>query len=360
MRALTAALAVTVFAAVLGAVLTYGRTGRVQDGIAKLPGALLLQDGSAFERIAVPPSAPAAELVFNDGSRVTVDAGTTLEPLAISPSEFILRLAAGKAAFHVQPGGPRRWSIEAGLASITVMGTQFSVERGPAEVHVAVRTGTVLVRGERVRDGVVRLGTGQSLRVRGNPEPSGSGREPRAPSPADQSRAPRELAPRSSAFHPAPPVGDRWQDTVARGDYDVAYEALGAAGIARESDRSRTPDELLALADVARLSGHPADAIAPLERLLELHGTSPRAAVGAVTLGRIELDLGRPARAASALQRAVTLGVPDGLKEDVYVRLVEAYAKSNQRMQAQKTGEMYRQSFPAGRRRNEVEQWLAR
>ncbi|HEY6558034.1 MAG TPA: FecR domain-containing protein [Polyangiaceae bacterium] len=342
-RPLAVALAALLVAVVAGAVLEQRRAAQEHRTEPKAGlTSLVLEGGRPFEKVAIPRAGRSLELSLNDGSRVVVSPGTTLEPLANSASEVIVRLASGRAAFRVNPGGPRRWSVEAGLCSVSVTGTEFIVERSPQHVHVAVRTGTVLVRGDRVLDGVARLAAGQSLRVSADsPALSASRAEADAAGPA--------LVPR---------VAPGWQASAARGDHAAAYAELGAAGIAREAARAPSADDLLALADVARLSGHPHAAVPPLERLLEQHATSPRAVAAAVTLGRIELDLGRPARAATVLERALTLGVPAGLKEDVYVRLVEAYAKSNRSEEARRTSEVYRQLFPEGRRTPEVEHWL--
>jgi transmembrane sensor len=101
---------------------------------------------------------------------------------------------------------------------------------------------------------------------------------------------------------------------------------------------------------VARLSGHPADAAAPLERIVNHFGSDAQAPLAAFALGRLELDgLGHPGKAAAALQRALALGVPASLREDVRARLVEAYSRGGDREAARAAAEAYRREFPAGR-----------
>ncbi|HMJ15231.1 MAG TPA: FecR family protein, partial [Polyangiaceae bacterium] len=142
-RRLAVALAALLLAAALGTVLEQQRAAREHGTAAKAGGTpLVLESGRAFEKVELPASSRALELSLNDGSRVVVSPGATLEPLAISASEVIVRLARGTAAFHINPGGPRRWSVEAGLCSVSVTGTQFIVERSPQYVHIAVQTGT--------------------------------------------------------------------------------------------------------------------------------------------------------------------------------------------------------------------------
>lgn len=45
----------------------------------------------------------------------------------------------------VQPGGPRRWQVEGGLATIEVVGTA-------GRLRVSVQRGAIVVRGEGVPD----------------------------------------------------------------------------------------------------------------------------------------------------------------------------------------------------------------
>jgi transmembrane sensor len=93
--------------------------------------------------------------------------------------------------------------------------------------------------------------------------------------------------------------------------------------------RSASVEDLLALADVARLSGHPRDAIEPLERVVTEHAEDPRASLAALTLGRVELhSLGEPALAARAFEKAIALNIPGGLAEDARTLLAEARAKA--------------------------------
>lgn len=222
-----------------------------------------------------------------DGSRLTFQPDTRWEPLSVSPTDLISSLRRGSTLFEVKPGGPRRWVIQAGPVSIEVIGTVFTVERDEKRVAIAVERGAVLVRGEPVPDKVQKLIAGQRIEV----------------SLVDERRAnDEESKPSASA----------------------------------ETPGAREPQRLLALADGARLSGHPADAVPPLERLIKEHPERPEAALAAVTLGRIFLDqLGRPRDAARAFERALALGAPQGLRGDVQARLVEAYERAGDAVAAE-------------------------
>lgn len=323
-------------------------------------GPLLLEGGSPIVALEVAPAATAVSVTLSDGSQVFVDPDTRLEPLLSSGTDVVLRLVRGHATFHVTPGGPRRWVIEAGLASVEVVGTRFSVFRRVAgntlatfSVRVEVEHGVVLVRGQRVPDGVARLEAGASLDVSMPPDP--------APATSAASIGTALMSPhrraQGSALEGSAAV---WRDAAAHGKYGDAYVALGSDGVARETERAASADDLFALADVARLSGHPAEAVEPLERLGAVYPSSSRASLAAVTLGRIELALGHAAKAGAAFEHALALGVPAGLEEDVRARLVEAYVKTGSREAAQGAARDYERRFPAGRRTADIAHWLAR
>jgi transmembrane sensor len=108
------------------------------------------------------------------------------------------------------------------------------------------------------------------------------------------------------------------------------YAALGPDGVAKATLKATTIEQLLELADIARLSGHPQDAVAPLRRALDAFRGNRQAALAAFTLGRVLLDqLDASDDAAEAFERALVLGLPKGLRADCYRRLSEAYERSS-------------------------------
>jgi transmembrane sensor len=185
-------------------------------------------------------------------------------------------------------------------------------------------------------------------------EPATSVEDPAAPSSSPPVRG--HVVDPASATPSIP--SPKWRELAARGEHSQAYSVLGREGIAAEA-KAATVEDLFALADVARLSGHPADAVGPLRRIVDDHGSDPRAALAALTLGRIELkSLGRPVEASAALRRAFALGVPRGLAEDAYGLLVEAAARSGDRAGARAAYEQYAAQFPHGSRLRELEGWV--
>jgi transmembrane sensor len=292
-------------------------------------GPLRLANGGAIVAVDAPPAG--AHVALSDGSSIELSAGARFEPIESSASSFIGVLDRGTASFDVQPGGPRRWQIECGLATVEVVGTRFSCAREPDRLHVGVEHGVVLVRGERVPNRARRLAAGESLDVfdatvapatEESPAPAGGAAAPALAAP------PVEAAGETPAGRPhAGAAGPGWRELARNGHHREAFATLGAQGIRREVKRLGIAD-LFALADVARLSGHPADAIVPLQRIVDGFAADPQAPLAAFALGRLELDdLGRPGPAAAAFKRALELGPPQSLRDAVRARLAEAQAR---------------------------------
>ena len=126
-------------------------------------GSLRFADGRPLGAVEAPPVG--AELALSDGSRVDLAPGARFAPLESTGTSFVAVLERGSAHFEVRPGGPRRWQIECGLATVEVVGTGFDCLRAPGRLSVSVRHGAALVRGERVPDRARRLAAGETLEV---------------------------------------------------------------------------------------------------------------------------------------------------------------------------------------------------
>jgi len=262
---------------------------------------------------------------LSDGSQLELEAQARLEVLDNSAQTFGTALRAGTVVFDVKPGGPRRWTIDAGLASVEVVGTKFTVSRTAHSVAVSVDRGVVLVRGERVSDHVRRLSAGESLLVTES--------DPVRPTPTSGISEASPPKPASPALRPSLPT--------------PTPSALPSF------------DELLAAADVQRRGGELHAAESSLKSALANAPDSKRAALAAFTLGKLELDnLGNPGQAAAAFARAVSLGPPAAIAEDALARLVEAEGKAGQLEKARADASKYLSQFPNGRHDYAVRRWL--
>lgn len=295
---------------------------------------LRLASGSELTSAALASPTALREIGLEDGSRLLVAPGARLAPLANDATSIVWALPQGSVTFDVMPHGPRTWVIDAGIAKVTVLGTRFTVQHDGDHVRVEVERGLVLVQSAYLPLGQRRLGPGDRVDL------SATALELVVPD------APAALAeaPRSRKAAPAPSRSS------------VLYTQVAEA--AAEVQPPDSAERLLAMADEARLSGHPEEAVAPLERLLAAHATDSRASTAAFTLGKIQLDTRKaPVAAAAAFERAIALGLPHALREDAYARRVEAYAQAGRIAQARGARAAYDLEYPEGRHRSGVASW---
>jgi transmembrane sensor len=318
-------------------------------------GAVVLADGSPL-RLA--RAKERTRLALSDGSSLELDEEAAIEALENSDTAVHLRQSRGGVLYDIKPGGPRRWTIEYGSVTVEVIGTSFRIEHTGSVLRVEVLRGTVLVRADRVAGRAKLITAGMRLEV---DDPAATPPAPpsstEAPPPSASSPAGPGSAARTPEPSPAPALrvgAAGWRELARQGENERAYAELGSGGIARAA-LSASVDDLLALADVARLSAHPADAVAPLERVVSDHPSDSRASLAAFTLGRVRLDsLRAPAAAAQAFEKAIALGLPGGLAEDAYAHVAEARAEAGDEAGARAAFGEYARRFPNGARRGEL------
>ncbi len=294
------------------------------------PGALTLADGSPIARARAVESTRTLEL--SDGSVIALLAGTEIAPGRNDGSHFDLTLLEGDGSFWVVPDGPRRWRIDTTLGVVEVVGTIFRVHATSDVLDVEVEHGRVQVTSDYLSPEHVRsLGPGERVHIErprvassdsaGPPSAAPEGTLPAVesdPSPEGPVPVAHASTPRTSR---AP--ARSWRQAADDGRYDEAY-SLALPEI-DEVTAHGSADDLLSLADAARLSGHSRAAVDPLERLLARFPGTPEAGLGAVTLARLEMDvLHRPERAIDALDHTRGLAIPTALRDEVDARRFEA------------------------------------
>jgi transmembrane sensor len=287
-----------------------------------------------------------APLKLDDGSVVTsTSEATELRVLEETPSRVQVELSRGKVRCQVTPNPERAFVVQAGAVSVTVVGTEFEVERRGPRAFVSVTRGKVRISwggGEAQRAFVSGGESGlfppaESAQLATDPaaaQPQSSGAPVDEPAPAELARQ----------------VSQRYRAHVARRDYPGAFAVLSHhPALAGDS-----VEELLVAADVARLSHHPAQAVPYLQRILREHARDERAPMAAFTLGRTLSGLGRAREAMNtfASVRSTWPGSPFG--EDALVRQAEAAAKLGDRGAAARLAEQYDREYPSGRRRTEL------
>ncbi|MBM5460846.1 FecR domain-containing protein [Pseudomonas sp. P66] len=112
----------------------------------------------------VSPLGQRQALQLADGSTVLLDSDSQMMVSWHLRSRQVV-LEKGQALFEVSPRVYRPFLIDAGSATVRVVGTRFNVKRNEQDVHVTVLEGKVAVRGN-ASDTVALLEPGQQLRVR--------------------------------------------------------------------------------------------------------------------------------------------------------------------------------------------------
>ena len=143
------------------------------------------------------------------------------------------------------------------------------------------------------------------------------------------------------------PSGEAWRTAAREGRYGPAFNLLQQDGFETVRDE---PNDLLLAADVARLSGHPRDAVKPLRTLLHRYRRDPRSPAAAFTLGSVLMrDLGRPREAAQAFADAERLAPAGNLAEDAIARAAEAWHRAGDDTRARAELARYASAYPGGR-----------
>lgn len=266
---------------------------------------------------------------FADGSQAfLLDTEARVIVDRASETAIDVRLPAGSARFEVTPHRERAFRVACGDVTVEVLGTGFVIERDGARSHVRVLHGRVAVKW---LGGSMELGAGEA------------GWFPRA-EPALAQPAPSDEAPSASRERAR---STSWRQHAERGEYQEAYRAL-------ERDRPRVSDdveELLLAADAARLSGHPAEAVPYLRRVVDQHESDPRAPLAAFTLGGVLMNqLARPREAGAAYARARAMSPSSALSQDALARQVEAAHAASDAAAARSLALEYLDRYPDGRR----------
>jgi transmembrane sensor len=296
------------------------------------------------------------EVQLSDGSSgVATLPSSRLELAEVTSERRVVRVARGGARFDVAPTKDRAFSVRIGEVEIDARGTAFTAEERNAGVRVAVERGRVQVTWAHQK---FLLYAGQSAQyppLEQPPDPAlAAGRQPLV------EPLPKEGPPFAAAKeveNPRPRASSaRWQALADKGAFEEAYRELDRDKGALRSARFGDARSLMRAADVARLSGHPREALPSLRAVIERFSRDHRAPLAAFTLGLVELeDLGRPGAAAAAFARARRLDPNGELAEDALAREVEAWRRSGDDRRARELAGEYFLRYPDGRRAASVQ-----
>lgn len=304
---------------------------------------------------------------FVDHSWCEISPATRASFAVRDASSIALILVQGHIDLHVEPNGPRTWTIDAGPSRVVVVGTDLHVTREAAATTVSVDHGVVMVRGPGEDAPARRVAAGESLRVSDLPDgapKSDRASAPGTPSPPsvsidDLKEAPGHFteSPIASGARrspdPAPPIASASAAANAS-----SAGAQPSRDFFQRVDAATNAKSLLELSDEARRDGDAMRAIVPLERAVQQFGSDPNASLAAFTLGKLEVEtLHRPDRAARAFAQCIQLGPPASLGEDARARRIEALAQTDL-SSARSAADDYRRMYPAGRYLAQIATWL--
>lgn len=311
------------------------------------------------EETAAPPLVAKAEsdervIRFADGSvAVLLSEGTVLRVEESSEALMEIALQTGRARFDVAPNPRRLFRVVTEGLRVEVLGTSFTVSDEETE-QVTVHRGRVAVFARENRH---ELAAGMTFALEGEravvaPDPAepeeellDDGEGPATEEPAVR-RTPKKKKPGPKKVRSERAA--TWRHLAEKGLFAEAYEALEGQGGGGPIADLRG---LLLAADVARLSGHPAEAAGYLETALREHRSEGQAVLAAFTLGRIyERELSKPERAAEAFAVARSLEPGGSLAEDALAHEIDCWSKAGQAQKAKARAQLYLELHPDGRR----------
>jgi transmembrane sensor len=169
------------------------------------------------------------------------------------------------------------------------------------------------------------------------------------------------VEPSTEVVAPAPVVvvTPQWQLLAQQGEYDASLTALEANGGFEGAIDQATADQLMLLVDVARVTGHRERAVEALRRVISQHGSDPLAPLAAWTLGNMLDKAGDREGAADAFAAYRTLSPQGDFAEDALAREIRMAAERGDDALANRLAAQYEQTFPNGRRAQEIKEQLA-
>ncbi len=308
------------------------------------------------------PSDHALPLRFSDGTLVSLGQSARVRVADLDRRGARVILERGQLSASVVHRSETRWRVDVGPFEVRVTGTRFDVAWSPEDetFKLALHEGSVEVTGPvlgerrtvRAGETVVVSCLEQKLTIRAGDEPKGAPSAAAPPAsavsiaPAREAPAP-PLPPQASASASSPPRAS-YRDLAKSGRYADAVRAAEEEGFGSVCDRAGA-DDLMALADAARLAGNGARAIEALAAIRRRFPGHPHAATAAFVLGRAAFDQ-RGAYGEAARWFSLYLQEQPGgsLAREALGRLMECRERSGDRAGAREAAERYLAAYPSG------------
>ncbi len=317
-------------------------------------------------------------LAFSDGSSVELRPRGRARILELSPAGAEVVLEAGQASVAVVPTTDSDWRVRSGPFVVDVKGTRFDVSWDAASdrFELSLHEGHVSISGCGFLDGQ-SLSAGQVARascaskeltietLRPSKAAASSVRSSHELLPEPPSSPDGAVSAEAQHFEVAPPrqtemtersasmgrdpslLPTRWQDLARAGHAAEAFERVALLGFEAQCQRAGR-EELLLLANSARLSGHRPQARHAYGTLRSRFGGSGEAARAAFELGRLDGLAGRLAAAAVWFETYLR-EQPDGQWAPLALgRLIEMQVAIGDSASAARSAREYSKRFPNG------------
>jgi TolA-binding protein len=293
----------------------------------------------------------ALPLRFDDGTRVSLAAGTSARVASLDGHGAHIVIEKGRAVASVVHRPDSRWRVDVGPFQVAVVGTRFDVswDASARVLELRLDEGAVLVSGGLLSDSL-RVQAGQRLRAFADDarvELSGA-ETSRAPlaAPAASSEVASGVeaaAPALARSVAAPAV--TWQSLASAGKFREAVAAAERSGFEQECARASGQD-LLMLGDAARLAGAAARAE---QAYTAARGKLPGGGRASYGLGLVAFDQRSDYAGAARWFQTYLREQPGGsLRAEAMGRLLESLHRSGRKQEAQKLADQYLGRYPNG------------
>jgi len=304
----------------------------------------------------------AVPLHFSDGTAIELLPGTRARVSSLNRMGANLNLETGHLHANVVHKRFADWTIGAGPYTVHVIGTEFDVEWNPdsEELEVDVHRGLVKVAGPSLADDQsvsAKQRLKVALRIRhASLSPLDADDDVRADVPHEEPAAeppPSGDDPAASSRDRSPdPASVQWLVLAKRGEYQRALELVQRAGFDNVM-QSCGPDDLLRLADVARMGGQSSRAVEILHFARKRYPRSAAASTAAYTLGLAAFEHSAAYRESARWFDVYLRERPSGpLAAEALGRLMESYDRLGRREKAEATARRYLNAYPNGAHRD--------
>jgi TolA-binding protein len=286
----------------------------------------------AWAAVEVQTAATASSFELTEGSRVSLAAHSALFVQENASNAVSIALSHGEAQFDVTHREARRFTVTARDVQVRVIGTQFVVKAGRApelRVEVTVLRGVVEVDSAQRPGVVARVTAGQTWVQSSGPATA------------------TEAA--GGAISPAPKDGSQVSEGAGRASNTDSKANASSASAGPTPPPAPNARELFERASERRRAGDAWGAARAYEELLRAHPRDRRAGLSAFELGRLRMDRLRDASGAvAALERALSLDLGPGFREDALARLVSVFASQGNLSACASARDRYLKSYPSG------------